>query len=441
MTTTMRDNERGFAVIATTLILSIAFAFAVILLDVVLTGRQAGRSLSETLSAGQAAEAGVHKAIYCLNATAGTNCGGTYGTSYAGEANVAFGGGTFTTTLSGSGTLKTVTSTGYTNAGRKAIIIADLTNVPNEDTPGFSYALQSGAGGAHMENNSTINGTIYSSGDVDCQSTNAVITGDAYSSKVGGKIEKCRTNFHSHADKILDGKVDGNAYYAVDPTDIAGTTVTGTKYSGQATPADAPLPSIDLDFWRDSAEDGGIIYGDYHPADLSDLGPVKIVGDLIMDNNVDITVKGPIWVVGDILTGNNSTFTLDSSFGSYSTAILADDQSDLANSGKIDITNNTGIFGTGDPQSHLLFMTTNTSTVDTAPALSVANNASGAVFYAMSGTLRLQNGAGAKSLAGYRLFIDQNATITYVASDFTGSFSNSPGGTFRLKEGTWREAK
>lgn len=55
MTDTMRDNERGFAVIATTLILGIAFA--VILLDVVLTGRQAGKNLQETQSAQQIAEA------------------------------------------------------------------------------------------------------------------------------------------------------------------------------------------------------------------------------------------------------------------------------------------------------------------------------------------------------------------------------------------------
>jgi hypothetical protein len=55
--------------------------------------------------------------------------------------------------------------------------------------------------------------------------------------------------------------------------------------------------------------------------------------------------------------------------------------------------------------------------------------------------LRVANNAGAKSLAGYRLFIDQNSTVTYVASDFAGFFSNSPGGRWRLQEGTWREIK
>jgi hypothetical protein len=437
----MHANDRGFAIITTVLLLGISFAFSIVLIDVVLSGRQTGKNLSDTFSAQQIAEAGVHKAIGCLNATSGTNCGGAYGTSYVGQSGVSFGGGTFTTTVTGSGATKTITSTGWSATGRKSIILTDLTSIPPEDDPGFSYALQSGAGGAHMENNSSIQGTIYSNGDIDCQSTNAIITGDAYSSKDGGKIEKCRTNFHSRADRILDGKVDGNAYYENDPADIAGTTVTGTKYPGSVTPTVATMPSLNLDFWRDSAEAGGIIYGDYHPADLSSLGPKKIVGNLIMDNNVDLTITGPVWVVGNITTGNNSTFTLDSSFGSYSTTILADDQANLATKGFIDITNNTGIFGSGDAKSHILFATTNTSTSDTTPALSVANNATGAVFYAISGTLRLQNNGGAKSLAGYRLFIDQNAVITYVESDFTGSFSNSPGGIWRVKEGTWREAK
>ena len=47
--------------------------------------------------------------------------------------------------------------------------------------------------------------------------------------------------------------------------------------------------------------------------------------------------------------------------------------------------------------------------------------------------------AGAKSLAGYRLFLDQNSVVTYVESDFTGDFSNSPGGIWHVDDGTWRE--
>lgn len=436
-----KRKEDGFALVSVALLLAIVLVFGLSLLDYALSSRRASRALQESLSAEQIAEAGANKAIYCLNASVGTNCGGTYGTGFAGETNVAYGTGRFTTTIAVTGAERDITSVGTAAGGSTFTLKVGATTIPPTDSPGFSYALQSGEGGAHMENNSSIQGTIYSNGDIDCQSINAIIAGDAYSSKVGGKVESCRTNFHTHADKILNGSVGGNAYYLNDPADIAGTTVGGAKYSGSTTPNFATMPILDLQFWRDSAEAGGTHVGDYSPADNSTIGPLKITGDLIMNNNVDVTLNGPLWVMGNILTGNNSSFTLASGFGGLSTTILADDPSDMVNHGKIDITNNTGIYGTGNPTSHILFASTNNSTSDTSPALSVANNASGAVFYAINGTLRLQNNSGAKSLAGYRLFIDQNAVITYVMSDFTGQFSNSPAGIWRIKEGTWRQAQ
>ncbi|MEY4744765.1 MAG: hypothetical protein RL272_710 [Candidatus Parcubacteria bacterium] len=432
-------NARGFATITTTIILGIAFAFVVILLDATLAGRKAGKAHQEELTAARIAEAGMDKAIYCFNAASGANCGGTYGTNYAGESNVSFGGGAFTTTLAGSGTTRTVTSVGSTASGSLTTIVADITSVPPTDTLGFSYALQSGSGGAKMDNNSTISGTIYSSGDITCQSTSATITGDAYSSKAGGKIDKCRVDYMAHADKILNSSVGQNAYYNTNPTDIAGTTVSGTKFANQATPADAPLSPFNLDFWHDSAEAGGIISGNYSPANGSTLGPVKIEGDLTMANNVVITVAGPVWVVGDITTGNNVTFNLDPAFGEYSTVILADDPANQATKGKITISNNTAINGSGNSKSHILFASTNTSTADNAPALDVSNNAAGAVFYALNGTMRLSNNGGAKSLSAYRLYLTNNSSVTYVASDFTGQFSNSPGGSWHVVEGTWRQ--
>lgn len=434
----MPSQRPGFATITTTLILGIAFAFAVVLVDTVLTGRQAGKTLQETLLAAQIAEAGVHKAIFCLNSIDNSKCGGVAGSNYPGETNVSFGGGSFTTTLVSAGPVKTVTSVGTARSGRVRTLTTELTSIPPEDSPSFSYALQTGTGGAHLENNSTITGTIYSNGDIDCQTTQADILGDAYTSKADGFVSACNVGYHAHADRILNSVLGGDAYYRTHPDDIAGTTVGGVSYAGSTRPAVAPMPELDLNFWRTESENGGIIYGDYAPADNTTLGPVKIVGNLIMNNNIDVTLTGPIWVVGNITTGNNSSFTLDSAFGAYSTTILADNPADNTQ-GKILITNNTGINGSGDSRSHILFASTCNKTSDVDPALSVANNAAGAVFYAINGTLRLESNAGAKSLAGYRLFLDQNAVVTYVESDFTGSFSSSPGGTWRIKEGTWRD--
>lgn len=435
----LRFRARGFAMIVVSIIITLVFAFAVVLLDASLSTKHLQRAYQGELTASELAEAGIHKAIFCFAATSGANCGGRYGTAYTGESNVSFGGGVFTTTVSGSGNTYTVSSTGTAASGDKLKVIADITRLPPTDGTQFSYALQAGAGGAHLENNSKITGTIYANGNIDCQSTNAEITGDAYSSVSDGSISACKIRYNAHADKILNSNVRQDAYYRNDPADISGTTVTGAKHSGSSTPAAAPMPSLDLDFWRNSASNGGIINGDYHPATGSDLGPAEITGNLLMDNNVSVTVKGPVWIRGNITTGNNDTFTLDSSFGSYGTVILADDPNDNANHGRVTITNGTAINGSGDPKSHILFISTNNSQSNTVPAISVANTAAGAAFYALNGVMRLQNRAEAKSLAGYRLFLDQNAEVEYESSDFSGQFSNSPAGAWRLKEGSWRE--
>lgn len=428
-------TERGFALPLVAIIIAVIFAVATVSLDASLSGRRTGKLLQNDLSASQLAEAGAHHALACLNGADVSKCGGNAGQNYDGETDVSMGGGSFTTTVTGSGASRTITSVGSIRGASRTVAV-DLTTVPPTDDTGFSYALQSGAGGAHLENNAQISGTIYSNGDVDCQSTVAIITGDAFSAKAGGVISDCTVQFHAHADSITGSVVEGDAYYQ---TSIAGTTVEGTSHSGQATPDLGLLPSIDLEFWRESAENGGTYNGDYWPADNAVLGPLKINGDLNLDQNVDITLAGPLWVVGNVTTYNNSSLTLDASFGDYSTAILADDESDPANNGKITIVNNTGISGSGSSKSHIMFVSTNTSTSDTEPALSVANNAVGAVFYALNGTMRLQSNASAKSLAGYRLFLDQNAVVTYVESDFTGEFSNSPGTSWRMIDGTWRE--
>ena len=332
-------QKYGFATLATISLLALAFAFAVIIVTTTLSSRQASKTLQGQLTATQLAESGIQKTLYCLNATSGTNCGGTYGNTYVGETNISIGSGSFTTTLSGSGTTRTITSVGTSSANFKQTAIVDVTTIPPTDNTTFSYALQSGNGGAHLDNNSSISGTIYSSGTIDCQSTNAVITGDAYVSLSGGKIDSCKVSYDGHADRILNSKVLRDAYFKNSPADISGTTVSGTKYPNSTTPTTIALPSFDLDFWRNSAQAGGTISGNYTPANNSNLGPIKINGDLTMDNNINVTIKGPVWVTGNITTGNNVSFTLDSAFGGYSTTILADDPSDNVNHGKINIRN------------------------------------------------------------------------------------------------------
>lgn len=432
----------GYSLVAVTIMTAIILSLTISMVNYMLSSKKTSKAIEMNYAAIEIANAGVDKAIFCLNETSGTNCGGTFGSNYIGETDVAIGNGSFTTALAGTGVERTLTSTGTTSTDVSVTIIVKTTSVPPTDDAAFSYALQSGEGGVHMENNSEITGTIYTDGDVECQSTVAIINGDAYVTKAGGMVDSCYVTYHAHADKVLNSEVDGDAYYNVDPTDIQGTSVGGTKYPGSTRPSPEDMPAIDLDFWRNSAEAGGVISGDYEPADEAILGPVKINGDLILNNNVDITLMGPVWVVGDIEMYNNSTVSLDPSFGTYSTVILADNPADTANEGVIAMVANVDIAGSGDPKSHIALVSTNVSTSEATPSIDIYNNASGAIFYALEGTLRLHNNAGAKALAGYWLYLDNNATVSYLESQLSDlSFSNSPGGIWDTMSGSWRISK
>jgi hypothetical protein len=287
-----------------------------------------------------------------------------------------------------------------------------------------------------MENSSTASGTIYSNGSITCQSTNAVIKGDAYVASDGNTLDKCRVKFDAHAHTITNSTIDRDAYY----TSISGTTVTGTSFPGSASPATTTLPALDLADWEAQAAAGGIINGNYNPTDGSALGPKKIVGNLTLGNGVDLTVTGVIWIVGDITTNQNSSLTLDSAYGANGTWIIADDPANLATKGKITIQNGTTISGSGNSQSHLWFISTNTSTNESSPAVSVDNTAQGAIFSAHSGVVRLRNNAEVKAVTGKRLFLDQNAEVEYKSSEFIGTnFSGSPSGSWVIKSETWQE--
>lgn len=430
-------DRKGFALVSVTIVTAIVITLALLLLNSALMTRKVGKTLEQDFLAVQIAEAGIDKAIFCLNETTGTDCGGSYGLSYTGEADVTLGSGSFTTSVSVSGSSGTITSVGTSPGGRNVTLATSVTTIPSSDDMDFSYALQSGTGGAHLENNSSIEGTIYSNGDINCQGTTAVINGDAYVAKDGGLIDSCTVNFHAYADSILDSDINGDAYYDADPAGINGSTVLGTSYSGQTEPTPETLPTMDLEFWKNSALSGGTYTGEYHPTDNSTIGPLKIDGDLVFDINVDITLMGPLWVTGNIITNNNISITLDPSYAENSTVILADDPENIK--GKISLGANVDIFGSGNPVSHILFASSSTSLDETDPAIDVENNANGAIFYALNGVLRLRNNASAKSLVGARLWLDQNSIVTYIQSDLSGlNFSNSPGGSWRVKKGTWR---
>lgn len=433
-------GRQGFTLASVAVLIGIIMVFGLALVASVMYSNQTGQHYTSAISAEQIAEAGVDKALYCFKATTGGDCGGSYGSSYTGESNVSVGEGEFTTTISGSSPTWTITSEGTDATGRSQTVEVEVSDNPPDDSPDFSHALQAGQDGIYMENNATVEGSVYSAGNVGCQGTNAKIDGDVYVSLAGGRISGCTVEYDAHADSVLNADVGGDAYYNADPAGIAGSTVTGSTFANSSTPEPISLPGPDLDFWRSAAAAGGTISGNYAPSDGETMGPIKIEGNLTLSQNVVIIVNGPIWVTGTLHTKNNSGMQLHTDFQEYGTVVLADDPDDQVNNGQIDMVPNSSVSGTGDPKSHILLISTNTSSDHLNPAIMVANNAASAVFLATNGVMRLRNGASAKSIAARKLYLDQNAVVTYDAGAISDiKFANSPSTSWWIKRESWRQ--
>jgi len=72
---------------------------------------------------------------------------------------------------------------------------------------------------------------------------------------------------------------------------------------------------------------------------------IKIVGDVILKNNCEVTIKGNVWITGKLSFGNSSTIKVDSLNGTSRPVIMIDSKNGLSfgNNSKVIVNN----FGTG----------------------------------------------------------------------------------------------
>lgn len=440
----LKPSDRGFALVSATIMLGILLAFSYILLTSSLNTRFVGNSFQQSLSAEQIAEAGLHKALFCIKATSGTNCGGTYGTSYVGQSNVSFSGGTFTTTVSGDSTTKTVTSTGTSVTGQTKRVKSDITSLPPTTAMTAAAAVQAGSGGIDMSNNVEVTGDddtvndsdVISVGDILC-GNNAKIKGNASITRSGGKINNCTVTKNGYADLLTNDKITLNAYYLTPVTGIAGSTVSGTKYPNSPTPTPVAMPNLDIAYWKTVAAAGTNYTGNYSATNGSSIGPMKITGNYTASNNVTVTLDGPLWVTGDMTISNNGIMKLASSFGAASGIIIVD--------GKILLENNGDFRGSGTTGSVLIVVSNSTSVSSSSPAIMASNNVSGALLYAPNGMVYTKNNADVPAVVGLSVKMANNTTINKNGLNlFNAPINIAASGSasgWHIKDDTWREFK
>jgi len=597
------NNQKGQILFAVVIFLGIIFIFSVGLLAYVMNNRIVSQRMYNSMRALNVAEAGIEKAVWCLNNT--DECG----IGYTGE-TTSFEAGQFSTTVTDVGLDYSVTSIGTVGNTQKTIK-ASISQFATSASASFYYGVQVGAGGMVMDNNSYIDGNIYSNGTI-LAGSGAYVTGDVYVAggtaltadqeqitqtadfifrqtstnrdiaqsfkpsvtevinyvslylkKVGnpgnatvriaednsgqpaavslasgildtnqvtgsygwvdvsfdtnpeltknitywiiidnnsdhasrylisGKHENsgygngfglysgdwtasswndaigditfktwmggidyyidgltvgdtehtCDDAHHdihhgdAYAHQILNSYIECDAYYDVDPTDIAGSTVGRNKIPDSIDPPPEALPISEGKIlqWKQQAEEGDTPYeGDYIlDGDSESLGPLKITGNLIVTNGSTLTISGNLWVEGDILFENNSTIQLDPAYEAASGVIL--------NDGRVTVRNNCTFNGSGESGSYILALTTNSSLDELAPAINIDNNAEAIIFYAGKGLISVKNGATLKEATGYKLHLNETASVTYTSGLANAKFSSGPGGIWVTQSSTWQE--
>ncbi|MBM3206295.1 MAG: hypothetical protein FJZ43_01605 [Candidatus Staskawiczbacteria bacterium] len=365
------------------------------------------------------AEAGAELAIWKLNNEQ----------NYNGELNTAFGNGDIDIVVENVGVSeKEITVMGYIpNKENPAIVrsVSFQTGI-SSDAVSFNYGVHVGEGGLEMNNGSKVIGNVFSNGNV--FGGLGTITNDLIVAGNGHSVDDITVNEDTISYSCLSpAKIKGNLTYVNGGTRTC--TVTGSISTQSAEIQNQPLPILQsqIDTWKSDAENGGIITGDYTITNNQSviLGPKKITGKLTISNNSTLVITGTIYVVGNILFDNNSTIELDSSYGSLGGIVLSD--------GKVETKNNASLNGSGQEQSYILVLSTNTAN----NAIVVDNNATGAIFYASAGGVELKNNVRAKEITGYKVKLNNNAIVEYETGLSDLNFTSGPGGSWEFIRGTY----
>lgn len=427
-------NNKGQALILTTIFMLLILASSGVLISWSNRTTDNSRFLDRKILTKEIAKAGISKALFCLNGDTevSDDCGGIYGAEYSGENNIQFGEGVFTTIITDiDSRTKEITSTGYypnnTNAKAQTTIRTRLEI--NTDNISFNFGMQVGNGGFVMENNAVIIGNVYSNGNI-IGSNGATISGDTWASGTSTSITSVDIGTDAHADIINDCDIDGDAYYNT----ISNSEIEGTSYTPYPNPepAEYPISNELLDEWKLEANDGDPITGDLvlDGGETIYLGPKKIIGNLVLENNSTLVLTGGIYVTGNITVESGGSIRLYPSYSGRSGFLIAD--------GIIYMQNNGIISGAGE-NSYIMLVSLAIGGGNFDSAIELKNNADGAVFFAPNGLIYLHNRVSVTELVGYAVHLSPNAILEYDFGLMNTNFSSGPGGGWAISKGTWQE--
>lgn len=425
-----KNIQKGFAVIFITLFV-IAIMLSILASIVIFTvgGQKISRDIIKSTQAYYTAESGAEDALLRLAKKM------TWSSPYT----LSVGGDSAAIEISGViGGARTISSQGSVS-GRVRNVQA-VYQISTQEVA-FYFGAQVGNGGVEMGNNAKIDGNIFSGGSVIAPTGTGIVTGSVTVANNGNKIKNLSVGGNATVHTCENSTITGTLTY-VSGGSLTNCTVGGATQTrpNEITPQDLPISQSQIDSWKSDAASGGILTGDYSLSGShaeASLGPKQIgtasqPKNLTINNGATLKITGTIYVTGDVLFDNNAIIKLDSaSYGSNSGVIIAD--------GKIIVDNNAELSGSGQTGSYLMILSTNNSLDPDNPAIKLNNSAEGAIFYAGSGLIYLNNNMKAREVTAYKLQLNNSAVVEYESGLESATFTSGPGGSWEVA--SWGEVQ
>jgi Tfp pilus assembly protein PilX len=422
--TLLIQSQKGIAAIYITfLVLTVVFTIAINISILTHNEQRITRNIVKSSQAYFASEAGLEDIL--LRVTSGMNWSNSY--------TLNVGDNTTSIVLSDIiGGIRTITSTGdASNRTRKVQAIYKIST----DEISFYYGAQIGEGGMVMDNNTWVRGNVFSNGTV---SSKVVGAGSIEESIVvagnGNKIIGLNIGKDAKAFTCEDSVIGGTLTYVSSGGAVQNCTAGDliNEQPNEILPKDLPISQNQIDEWKQAAEDGGVIVGDYTIPinETRNIGPQKIEGNLVLNNGSVLNMTGTVWVTGSITINNGSVIKLDPSSYGLNSGIIIADGTILAKPGIV-------LTGSGSNESYLLLLSTNSSLDFANPAINIENNTEAAIFYANQGIITLSNNIEVREVTAYKVYLKNNTEIIYEAGLENASFSSGPGGSWEVI--SWKE--
>ena len=405
-------EQKGFAALfIAVIVLALIFALAMPLAALVLGQQRIVNNLTKSNQAYFAAEAGLEDALLRLNK----------GMKRISSHSFTVENATVEVVISDIvAWARTVTATGSA-AGRfrKVQVAYELSGL----VPGLNYGAQIGDGGLLMDGNCKVIGNVFSNGNANLIHPQSEITETIVIAGAGKKLfGKGIVEKDAYVDICEDVEVRGMLF---------ANTVSKCSYGslGILDPVIAPVPlpisDSEIEEFKAVAAAGGTIGSYAMSSGTHYLGPVKIDGDLTVENG-ELIINGTIWVTGDITIRNPSTrVRLSPSYESASGVIIGD--------GLIVLREGSVSSGSGTAGSYLMYISTSSAN----PAISIQQSTKVDILYSNPGWVKIENDADMRAVYAHGIHVANTGILEYEIGLASAFFSSGPGAGWAAT--SWRE--